>query len=77
MRRRAISDARSCNFLRNDDHVLVVGVTEHGGHAFEVLLDHGADPAVLAFDQGYVVLRPVDASRAGSGELILRLWCVQ
>jgi 8-oxo-dGTP pyrophosphatase MutT (NUDIX family) len=64
---------RSCNFLRNDDHVLVVGVTEHGGHAFEVLLDHGADPDVLAFDQGYVVLRPLDASRAGSGELILRL----
>jgi hypothetical protein len=59
--------------LRNDDQVLVVGVTEHGGHAFEVLLDHGADPDVLAFDQGYVVLRPVDASRAGSGELILRL----
>jgi ADP-ribose pyrophosphatase YjhB (NUDIX family) len=73
VRRRAISDARSCNFLRNDDHVLVVGVTEHGGHAFEVLLDHGADPAVLAFDQGYVVLKPVDASRAGSRELILRL----
>jgi ADP-ribose pyrophosphatase YjhB (NUDIX family) len=59
--------------LRNDDHVLVVGVTEHGGHAFEVLLDHGADPDVLAFDQGYAVVRPLDANRASSGELILRL----
>jgi ADP-ribose pyrophosphatase YjhB (NUDIX family) len=59
--------------LRDDDHVLVVGVTEHGGHAFEVLLDHGADPNVLAFDQGYVVVRPIDADRASSGELILRL----
>jgi ADP-ribose pyrophosphatase YjhB (NUDIX family) len=73
VRRRAIPDARSCNFLRDDDHVLVVGVTEHGGHAFEVLLDHGADPNVLAFDQGYVVVRPIDADRASSGELILRL----
>ena len=59
--------------MRNDDHVLVVGVTEHGGHAFEVLLDHGADPDVLAFDRGYVIVRPIDASRASSGELILRL----
>jgi ADP-ribose pyrophosphatase YjhB (NUDIX family) len=59
--------------LRNDDHVLVIGVTEHGGHAFEMFLDHGADPDVLAFDQGYVIVRPVDASRDSSGKLILRL----
>jgi ADP-ribose pyrophosphatase YjhB (NUDIX family) len=60
--------------LRNDDHVLVVGVTEHGGRAFEAFLDHGADPDVLAFDHGYAVVRPVDANRASSsGELILRL----
>jgi 8-oxo-dGTP pyrophosphatase MutT (NUDIX family) len=59
--------------LRNDDHVLVVGVTEKGGHAFEVLLDHGVDPDVLAFDHGYVVLRPLDATRSSSGDLILRL----
>jgi ADP-ribose pyrophosphatase YjhB (NUDIX family) len=73
VRRRAISDARTYNFLRNDDQVLVVGVTEHGGHAFEVLLDHGADPDMLAFDRGYVIVRPIDASRDSSGDLILRL----
>jgi 8-oxo-dGTP pyrophosphatase MutT (NUDIX family) len=59
--------------LRNDDHVLVIGITEHGGHAFEVLLDHGADPEVLAFDRGYVIVRPVDATRDRSGGLVLRL----
>jgi ADP-ribose pyrophosphatase YjhB (NUDIX family) len=59
--------------LRNDDHVLVVGVTEDDAHAFEVILDHGADPDVLAFDRGYLIVRPIDATRASSGELILRL----
>jgi 8-oxo-dGTP pyrophosphatase MutT (NUDIX family) len=59
--------------LRDDDHVLVVGVTEHGEHAFEVFLDHGADPDLLAFDRGYVIVRPVDATRDNSGDLILRL----
>jgi len=59
--------------LRHDDQVLVVGVTEQGGHAFEVVLDHGADPGVLAYDRGYVVVRPLDANRASSGDLILRL----
>jgi 8-oxo-dGTP pyrophosphatase MutT (NUDIX family) len=59
--------------LRDDDHVLVIGITEHGGHAFEAFLDHGADPDVLAFDRGYVIVRPVDATRDSSGDLILRL----
>jgi len=59
--------------LRHDDHVLVVGVTEQSGDAFEVRLDHGADPDVLAFDRGYVVIRPLDANRTSSGDLILRL----
>ncbi|HET9301168.1 MAG TPA: hypothetical protein VFO20_00165, partial [Propionibacteriaceae bacterium] len=53
--------------------MLVVGVMDHGGHAFEVLLDHGADPDMLAFDRGYVIVRPIDASRDSSGDLILRL----
>jgi ADP-ribose pyrophosphatase YjhB (NUDIX family) len=53
--------------------MLVVGVTEHGGRVFEALLEHGADPDVLAYDRGYVVTRPLDANRASSGELILRL----
>jgi ADP-ribose pyrophosphatase YjhB (NUDIX family) len=59
--------------LRHDFQVLVAGITEHGERAFEVALDHGADPDVLAFDRGYVVVRPIDATRAGSGDLILRL----
>jgi 8-oxo-dGTP pyrophosphatase MutT (NUDIX family) len=59
--------------LRNDDQMLVVGITERGGHAFEAFLGHGADPDVLAFDRGYIVVRPVDANRGNSGELILRL----
>jgi 8-oxo-dGTP diphosphatase len=59
--------------LRHDDQVLVVGVTELGGHAFEVRLGHGADPEVLAYNRGYVVVRPLDANRASSGDLILRL----
>jgi 8-oxo-dGTP pyrophosphatase MutT (NUDIX family) len=59
--------------LRNDDHVLVMGITDQGGHAFEAFLDHGADPEVLAFDRGYVIVRPVDATRDSSGDLVLRL----
>jgi 8-oxo-dGTP pyrophosphatase MutT (NUDIX family) len=59
--------------LRNDDQVLVVGITEHGGHAFEAFLEHGADPDLLAYDRGYIVVRPVDANRGSSGDLILRL----
>ena len=59
--------------LRNDDRVLVVGITEQGEQAFEVLLSHGADPHMLAFDSGYVVVQPLDANRASSGDLILRL----
>ena len=59
--------------MRHDDQVLVIGVTERGGDAFEVRLDHGADPDVLAFDRGYVVIRPLDANRTSSGDLILRL----
>ena len=53
--------------------MLVVGITEEGAHAFEVILDHGADPDVLAFDRGYLIVRPIDATRAISGDLILRL----
>jgi ADP-ribose pyrophosphatase YjhB (NUDIX family) len=53
--------------------MLVVGVTEQGGLAFEVLLDHGADPDLLAYDRGYLVVRPLDVNRASSGDLVLRL----
>jgi 8-oxo-dGTP pyrophosphatase MutT (NUDIX family) len=66
-------DSRRSQPLRHDFQVLVVGVTEQGGHVFEVRLDHGADPDVLAYDRGYVVVRPLDANRSSSGDLILRL----
>jgi 8-oxo-dGTP diphosphatase len=59
--------------LRHHLQVLVVGITKHGGHVFEVRLDHGADPGVLAFERGYVVVHPIDANRTSSGDLILRL----
>ena len=59
--------------MRHDFQVLIAGVTEHGAEAFQVVLYHGADPDVLAYDRGFVVVRPIDATRISSGELILRL----
>ena len=56
----------------------VVGSTAGGGctpahPAFVVPLRHGADPAVVAHDAGYAVLRPLTATRDADGELVLRL----
>lgn len=52
----------------------VVGV-EGSRHAvtWEASLPHGADPRVLAWDCGSVVVRPLDAIRDTDGELVLRL----
>ena len=36
-------------------------------------LDHGADPAVLAHDRGFVVVRPLDAVRDETGDLVLKM----
>jgi 8-oxo-dGTP pyrophosphatase MutT (NUDIX family) len=52
--------------------LLVVGVTEDGGAAFSAPLDHGADPDTVVFDQGYRVLRPLEAGWHGD-DLALRL----
>jgi 8-oxo-dGTP pyrophosphatase MutT (NUDIX family) len=58
--------------------VRVVGCTE-GAHspdvvpAFAEVLAHGVDPAVLAHDQGFVVVRPLSADRDPDGQLVLRL----
>lgn len=41
--------------------------------AFRVPLTHGADPAVVAHDQGFSVLRPLRAERGPGGELVLAL----
>jgi 8-oxo-dGTP pyrophosphatase MutT (NUDIX family) len=50
----------------------VRGVDESGTDRFAVPLPHGADPTVVAYDQGWVVERPLDALRDDSGELVLR-----
>lgn len=53
----------------------VVGLTEETASdpVFRARLEHGADPTVLAYDFGHVVLRPLDAVRDERGELVLQL----
>lgn len=50
----------------------IIGVTADGVDAFTASLDHGLDPSVLAYEQGFVVERPLSASQDGA-ELLLRL----
>ena len=50
----------------------VLGVSADGRVAFVSELGQGDDPQVLAFDQGYVVVRPLDARRDDHGVLQLR-----
>lgn len=49
----------------------VRGVDDSGTARFDVPLPHGADPAVLAYDLGWVVERPVEAVRDPTGDLVL------
>ena len=51
----------------------IVGVDGSGTTSFRINLDHGADPAVLAHDRGFVVVRPLDAVRDETGDLVLRM----
>ena len=51
----------------------IIGVDGSGTISFRVSLDHGADPAVLAHDRGFVVMRPLDAVRDQTGDLVLRM----
>jgi 8-oxo-dGTP pyrophosphatase MutT (NUDIX family) len=58
--------------------VRVVGSTGGGAGApeppaFVMPLGHGVDPAVVAHDAGYAVLRPLAATRDPDGELVLQL----
>jgi 8-oxo-dGTP pyrophosphatase MutT (NUDIX family) len=58
--------------------VQVLGITadETAGRtapAFAVALEHGADPAVLAHDRGFAVVRPLSATRQPDGDLRLTL----
>ena len=55
----------------------VVGLTEQDGSstatAFRAVLAHGADPAVVAHDAGWAVVRPLAATRDADGEIVLSL----
>jgi 8-oxo-dGTP pyrophosphatase MutT (NUDIX family) len=58
--------------------VRVIGITadetrDDTPPAFAVALEHGADPAVLAHDHGFAVVRPLSATREPDGDLLLRL----
>ena len=51
----------------------IIGIDGSGTISFRINLDHGADPAVLAHDRGFVVVRPLDAVRDETGDLVLRM----
>ena len=51
----------------------VVGVAARQRQVFDRRLEHGVDPRVLAYEAGWVVLRPVEADLDGDGELRLVL----
>ncbi len=51
----------------------IIGVDGSGTISFRLNLDHGADPAVVAHDRGFVVVRPLDAIRDETGNLILKM----
>lgn len=56
--------------------VEVVGVAGGGDPVFRVALGHGEDPATVAFDQGFVVERPLEAKRGAGGDLAVS-WSVR
>jgi 8-oxo-dGTP pyrophosphatase MutT (NUDIX family) len=51
----------------------VIGVAAKGRQVFEERLGHGVDPRVLAYEAGWVVLRPVESDLDEHGELRLVL----
>jgi 8-oxo-dGTP pyrophosphatase MutT (NUDIX family) len=51
----------------------VIGVAAKGREVFDRPLEHGTDPRVLAYEAGWVVLRPVEADLNEDGELRLVL----
>jgi 8-oxo-dGTP pyrophosphatase MutT (NUDIX family) len=57
--------------------VRVVGLTgnqgEPGTTVFDHRLAHGTDPAVVAHDAGWAVVRPLSARRDDAGEIVLTL----
>src|SRR5689334_2464140 len=51
----------------------VVGVAAKHRQVFDRRLEHGVDPRVLAYEAGWVVLRPLEADLDEHGELRLSL----
>jgi len=51
----------------------VIGVAAKGRQVFEGRLEHGVDPRVLAYEAGWVVLRPVESDLDEHGEIRLVL----
>ena len=56
--------------------MLIAGLDEAGQPAFRVSLNHGEDPAAVAYQQGFVLLAPLAASRAADGDLVVS-WTVR
>lgn len=60
-----------------DGGVQVVGLLPDRSHAaFRVPLGHGEDPVVVAYERGFVALRPLSARRDADGELVVS-WVVR
>jgi CBS domain-containing protein len=51
----------------------VIGVAAKGRQVFDRRLEHGVDPRVLAYEAGWVVLRPVESDLDEDGEIRLVL----
>ena len=51
----------------------VIGVAAKGRQVFDERLEHGVDPRVLAYEAGWVVLRPVESDLDEDGEIRLVL----
>lgn len=51
--------------------MLVVGVDLSGVELYRARLPHGADPAPLSYDLGFVAEQPLDVRRGPDGELTL------
>jgi 8-oxo-dGTP pyrophosphatase MutT (NUDIX family) len=55
------------------DAVRILGVTGDGRVEFDAPLRHGDDPDLVAYDHGFIALRPLDARRDAESRLQLRL----
>lgn len=51
----------------------VDGLDEQGVLRLSAALTHGGDPDLVVWEHGFSTVRPLDASRNGRGELVLRL----